>query len=180
MNRRSVFLSIGQCAALLAVGGCTPKKTIEALKKMGEIAYDPDMKIGPLSQQPSTMTAIIYSTTGANKTALGDAPVDVWVFELSGDDLFSSSDYLTLTEDPKAALKQTYIKHQSKQVTAGNSEVLPVISLDKDTRFLGVAVGFANNDKARWRSVEKVNPIGENYTIFVPINTGSVSIQVHR
>ncbi|WP_255648635.1 type VI secretion system lipoprotein TssJ [Pseudorhizobium xiangyangii] len=147
---------------------------------MGKIAMDPDLPIGPPKEQPSTATITLYSEPGANRTNMADAPVDVWIFELAGDDQLMSADFLNLSQDPKATLGVSYVRHQTKQVSPGQSEVLPSLKLKEDTAFIGVAVGFASLDNATWRAVEKVKAVGEIYTIVIPIRKNKAAIQIHR
>lgn len=179
--RRRLFLTLGAQAALgCLTTACTPAKSVEALSKMGKIAMNPDLPIGPPKDQPSTALFTLYAEPGANRTEMADAPVDLWIFELSGDSQFMSADFLSLSQEPKAALGVSYLKHQATQVAPGTSEALPPIKLQPETAFIGVAAGFANIGKATWRAVEKVKPQGEDYTIVVPIGKNKVSIQVHR
>lgn len=180
MDRRGFFSWVGMTSLLCLSTACTPARTLEAVGKIGKIAMNPDIPLGPPKDQPSDATITLYAEPGANRTPMADAPVDVWIFELSGDDQLMSTDFLSLSQSPKDALGPSYVKHQTKQLSPGASEVLPIMKLTKDTNFIGVAVGFSNLDKAVWRAVAKVKPVGENYNIVVPLSKDKVAIQVHR
>ncbi|PYE85280.1 type VI secretion system lipoprotein TssJ [Phyllobacterium leguminum] len=173
----------GACIALLCglLTACTPAKTVEAVSKMSKIAMNPDMPIGEPKDQPSKATITLYEDPGVNRNADGQtAPVDVWVFQLSDDGKLMTSDFMSLSQDPKATLGTSYVSHKEKQVAPGQSEILSTWELDKETSFIGVAVGYQAIDMVNWRTAEKVNATGENYNILIPIRAKGVSVQVHR
>jgi type VI secretion system protein VasD len=91
-----------------------------------------------------------------------------------------SSDFLTLSDNPKATLATSYISHKEKQVKPGESTILPGWKLDEETTLIGVAVGYSSIEKINWRAVERVNATGESYNILIPIRTKSVAVQIHR
>ena len=147
---------------------------------MGKIAANPDLPVGAQKELPSTLDVTLYMQPGANRTAMADAPVDIWLFELSGDDELMAADFLSLSEKPRETLAISYIRHRSKQLLPGRSAILPMVKLKEDTSFLGVAVGFAEIDKSEWRAVEKVKSVGEDYKILIPVKRNQVEIQIHR
>ncbi|UXM95233.1 type VI secretion system lipoprotein TssJ [Bartonella sp. HY329] len=174
-----IILSIGLLG--LTISGCTPSKSVEAMKKMGQVMMDPSLPVGEKSaDKPSTALITIYADSKANTSELGDAPIDVWVFQLSDPDEFEGVDYYSLLEDPKKALETSYIRHIKKQVKPGDSTVLTPFKFTDTTNYIGVVAAYANMDNVTWKAVEKVNASGEQYKIMVPIVRKGVAIQVHR
>lgn len=181
MSFRNLLLAIVLAALGALATGCTPAKTMQAASKMAKIAMDPDMAIGPPKDQPSVANITLYAEPGVNKNDFGQAsPVDVWVFQLSDEDKLMSTDFLTLSDDPKGALATSYVSHQQKQVKPGESAIMPAIKLDDETTLIGVAVGYSNIENVKWRAVERVKATGEEYNILVPIRSKSVAVQIHR
>jgi len=151
------------------------------MAKIRQILADPSLEVGKANTEvASVATVTVYAEPDANQTDYGEAPVELWIFELSDPDELMSSDFMALTEDPKQALSTSYIKHYKKQVVAGRSTVLAPFDLDGRTNYIGVAAGYANIDAAKWRAVERVKPKGETYSVMIPVTKRRVMLQLHR
>ncbi|UXN05039.1 MULTISPECIES: type VI secretion system lipoprotein TssJ [unclassified Bartonella] len=181
MRVKTVFSIISIGLLGVAASACTPSQSAEAMKKMGQIMADPSLPVGEQkSDKPSTALITVYADKKANTSEYGDAPIDVWVFQLSDPDEFEGADYYSLFEDPKKALETSYIRHVKKQVKPGESTVLTPFKFTDTTNFIAVVAAYANMDNVTWKAVEKVNATGEQYKIMVPIVHTGVAIQVHR
>jgi len=175
------FLLLSGCGGGGANGGPG------TMAKIRQILADPSLEVGKSNVETASVATITaYAEPDANRTDYGDAPVELWIFELSDPDELMSADFMALVEDPKQTLSTSYIKHYKKQVVAGRSTVLAPFDLNDRTRYLGVAAGYANIDTAdnidavKWRAVERVKPKGENYSVMVPVTKKRVLLQLHR
>jgi len=180
MYKKSIVSGIALGFAMLAMSGCAPSQTVEALTKIGDIIMDPSLPVGNESQKPSEAQITVYADTGANRSEYGDAPVDIWVFQLVDPDALNNADFISLMENPEATLSTSYVRHIRKQVKPGESSSLVPFKLTENTNYIGVAVAYSNMDTANWRAVERVSAIGEHYNILIPITKKGVAIQVHR
>lgn len=181
MSVKSILLCTVLGLTSLTVSGCSPSQSIQALDKMGQIMKNPNTPVGQQTEvKPSTAQVIIYADSNANTSEYGDAPVDVWLFQLKDSDELNNVDYYSLSEDPKKALPSSYIRHITKQVNPGESAVITPFKFTDDTNFIGVVVAYGNLEKVTWKATEKVNPSGEQYKILIPVTRKGVSIQVHR
>jgi len=162
--------------ALFVVSGCSGG----TMGKIGKILSDPSLEVGPLNERASTASITIYAEPNANRTDYGEAPVDVWVFEMTDPDELMASDFMSLVSQPTHALGTSYVKHHKKQVLAGRSTMLAPFELDKKTTYIGIAAGFAKMDGVSWRAAARVNPKGEQYSILAPITQKGVGLQIHR
>lgn len=179
------FKSILFCTALgltpLTIAGCSPSQSMMALDKMGQIMKNPNTPVGQQAEEkPSTAQVILYADANANTSEYGDAPVDVWIFQLKDPDELNNVDFYSLSEDAKKALESSYIRHIKKQVKPGESTVITPFKFTEDTNFIGAAVAYGNLENITWKAVEKVNPNGEQYKILIPVTRKGVSVQVHR
>jgi len=151
------------------------------MAKIRQILADPSLEVGkPNTDTASVATITAYAEPDANRTDYGDAPVELWIFELNDPDELMSADFMALVEDPKRTLSTSYINHYKKQVVSGRSTVLAPFDLDSRTRYIGVAAAYANIDAVKWRAVERIKPRGENYAVMVPITKNRVMLQLHR
>jgi type VI secretion system protein VasD len=168
-------------ALTLGVGACTPAKMYEGASKMAKVAMDPDTPLGKQDEQPSNSTVTLYAEAEVNKNSFGQAsPVDVWLYQLSDDGKLKTTDFMTMSADPKVALGTSYVSHKDFQVEPGKAKIISDWKFDKDTRFVGVAAGYQNIDLVNWRSTESVHPTGENYKITVAIKAKDISIQIEK
>jgi len=152
-----------------------------AMSKIRQILADPSLEVGKFTEEgASVATVTVYAEPDANRTDYGEAPIELWIFELGDPDELMSADFMTLVEDPKKILSTSYIKHYKKQVVAGRSTVLAPFDLDEKTRYIGVVAGYADIDNAKWRAVERVRPKGETYSVMVPVTKKRVMLQLHR
>lgn len=180
MFKKSVISALALGFSALALSGCAPSQTVQALTKIGDIIMDPSLPVGGDNQQPSQAQITVYADTNANRSEYGDAPVDVWVFQLADPDALNNADFISLMENPQATLSTSYVRHIRKQVRPGESTSLVPFKLTEDTNYIGVAVAYSNMDKVRWRAAERVLATGESYSILIPVTRQGVTIQLHR
>jgi len=162
--------------ALMALASCSGS----TMGKIGKILADPSIDVGPASEQASTANITIYAEPDANRTDYGEAPVDVWIFEMTDPDELMSSDFMSLTSQPEQTLGSSYVRYQKKQVLAGRSTMLAPFDMNEKTAYIGIAVGFANIDGVSWRAATRVKPKGEKYSILAPITSKGVVLQLHH
>jgi len=161
---------------LMALASCSGS----TMGKISKILSDPSLEVGPSTEYASTANITIYAEPDANRTDYGEAPVDVWIFEMADPDELMSSDFMSLTSQPEQALGSSYIRHYKKQVLAGRSTMLAPFDVDAKTAYIGIAVGFANIDGVSWRAATRVKSKGEKYSILAPITKKGVALQVHH
>ncbi len=177
---RRIFLS-GALILAVTLTGCTPKKAIEAVGKMAKVAMDPDMPIGPPKDEPSKATFTVYSEPGVNKNAYGESsPMDVWLVQLSDEGKFLTTDFETLTADMKSSLGPSYVSHKQIQAEPNKSKIISDWEIAKETRLIGVISGYKDIDRTDWRTIENINPTGENYKIVIVTKAKYVLLEVHR
>lgn len=180
MFKRSIMSGVTLGLSALVFSGCAPSQTVEAMTKIGDIIMDPSLPVGNESQKPSEVQITVYADTGANRSEYGDAPVDVWVFQLADPDALNNADFISLMENPEATLSTSYVRHIRKQVKPGESSSLVPFKLTENTNYIGVAVAYSDMNTANWRAVERVSAVGERYNILIPITRKGVTVQVHR
>jgi type VI secretion system protein VasD len=165
----------------LCIASCSPAKMYEGGAKMMQVAWNPDTPLGGPGDQPSTSTVTLYAEGNINKNVQGQpSPVDVWLYQLGDDGKLKTIDFMTMSADPKAALGTSYISHKDFQVEPGKAKIIDDWKFEKETRFVGVAIGYQNIDQVNWRSVANVHATGEKYKITVAIKEKDISIQVDR
>lgn len=181
MHLKASFIGIVLGLATLILSGCAPSQSMQALSKMGQIMMNPSLPVGQQNaDKPSTAQITIYADKDANKSEYGDAPIDVWVFQLKDPDEFNNADYFSLLENPKSLLETSYIRHIKKQVKPGESTVITLFKLTEDTGFIGAVAAYSKMDNVTWKTVEKVKPTGSQYKILVPVTRKGVFVQVHE
>lgn len=85
------------------------------------------------------------------------SPVVVNVFELASRNVFDSTDFFDLYEDPDAILKGDLVSKKELQYWPGQMNQVK-LSLNEDTRFIAVVAAYRDIDNARWRTVISADP----------------------
>ncbi|WP_404344244.1 type VI secretion system lipoprotein TssJ [Pseudoalteromonas mariniglutinosa] len=87
------------------------------------------------------------------------SPVVMKVFELSSRTIFDTQDFFSLYDQPEELLGPDLLKKDELELQP-NSSIEYKMSLNRNTRFVGVVVAYRNIDEARWRAVIEVDPTG--------------------
>lgn len=122
---------------------CSPKQMWEGASKAAMVMWDPNMPVGPPKDQPSTVNVSLYAEPDVNVTDFGQAPVDVWVVQVSNEDQLMTTDFATFAKDPEDALGRSFEDMKTKQVKPGDSAVMPEWKLKEHTTAIGVVVAYA-------------------------------------
>ena len=87
------------------------------------------------------------------------SPVVIKVFELSSKAVFDTQDFFSLYGDAEKVLGPDLLKRDEVELQPGQ-EFKYEMTLDKNTRFIGVVVAYRDIDKAKWRGVVEADPTG--------------------
>ncbi|MBH0000344.1 MULTISPECIES: type VI secretion system lipoprotein TssJ [Pseudoalteromonas] len=87
------------------------------------------------------------------------SPVVMKIFELSSRTIFDTQDFFSLYDTPEKILGPDLLKKDELELQP-NSVQKYKMSLNRNTRYVGVVVAYRNIDQARWRAVIEVDPTG--------------------
>ncbi len=116
----------------------------------------------------STINAIVPPSTDVTFNASADinpdingrpSPVVVKLFELSSRTIFDTQDFFTLYESAETILGPDLIKKDELEMQPMQQLEYPM-TLNTNTRYIGVVVAYRDIDASRWRSVVEVDPTG--------------------
>ncbi|WP_394203336.1 type VI secretion system lipoprotein TssJ [Shewanella waksmanii] len=123
---------------------------------------------GMLLAACSTINAIVPPSTDVTFNASADinpdingrpSPVVVKLFELSSRTIFDTQDFFTLYESAETILGPDLIKKDELEMQPMQQLEYPM-TLNTNTRYIGVVVAYRDIDASRWRSVVEVDPTG--------------------
>ncbi|WP_028773291.1 type VI secretion system lipoprotein TssJ [Shewanella sp. Scap07] len=123
---------------------------------------------GALISGCSTINAIVPPSTDVIFNASADinpdingrpSPVVVKLFELSSRTIFDTQDFFTLYESAEQILGPDLIKKDELEMQPTQQLEYPM-TLNTNTRYIGVVVAYRDIDASRWRSVVEVDPTG--------------------
>ncbi|HEA15648.1 type VI secretion system lipoprotein TssJ [Pseudoalteromonas sp. AS71] len=108
---------------------------------------------------PSTDLKINVSKNVNPDTSDRPSPVVMKIFELSSRTIFDTQDFFSLYETPEKQLGPDLLKKDELELQP-NSVQEYKMTLNRNTRYVGVVVAYRNIDQARWRAVIEVDPTG--------------------
>ena len=108
---------------------------------------------------PSTDLKINVSKNVNPDTSDRPSPVVMKIFELSSRTIFDTQDLFSLYETPEKLLGPDLLKKDELELQP-NSVQEYKMTLNRNTRYVGVVVAYRNIDQARWRAVIEVDPTG--------------------
>ena len=108
---------------------------------------------------PSTELIINVSENVNPDTSERPSPVVMKIFELSSRTIFDTQDFFSLYESPEKLLGPDLLKKDELELQPGSVQNYEM-SLNRNTRYVGVVVAYRNIDQARWRAVIEVDPTG--------------------
>jgi type VI secretion system protein VasD len=138
------FICRSTCVSVYALGLLTLLLTLAGCAGS---AKPPEPKSVPL-----TITAADDLNPRSNGTYQN---VDVMVFQLAKTDTFTTADLLSFypqADKPKQVLGADLLDTARYQLKPGQTIQLD-LEVDQQARFIGVVVGFAQIDKAKWRDL---------------------------
>lgn len=87
------------------------------------------------------------------------SPVVIKVFELSSRAVFDTQDFFSLYGDAEKVLGPDLLNKDEIELQPGQKFDYKM-TLDKNTRFIGIVVAYRSIDKAKWRGVIEADPTG--------------------
>ncbi|NHB97789.1 MULTISPECIES: type VI secretion system lipoprotein TssJ [Photorhabdus] len=163
--------------AALMLSGCSG--AWQATKKVGQVVWDPSTPVGQPADLPSTAAITLLAEPDINPNKNGEpTPVEMHLIYLSEDSRLLAADYDQLESDKlDKALGKNYINHQDYTLLPGQYKPLPVIPLEKNSRYIGVIVRYADINQSEWKKVIKVKDTGQQYHILVHIRANEVELR---
>ncbi|MGK9235469.1 type VI secretion system lipoprotein TssJ [Inquilinus limosus] len=151
--------------AALVLSGCATAKAIG------------DAVDSTLGTAPGSTPVTVAAASSANPDASGrPSPIQVQVYQLRSGAALEQADYFKLAENPQAALGESLVGSEQTVVAPGKSQTLS-LKLDPATRLIGVAAGFRDIDRARWRAMAPVDPDSSD-PIRISVGAADVSVKV--
>lgn len=131
-----------------------------------------------VAKQPSLVGLTLLADKDINPNeSLAASPVSFQVIWMSDDSKLLATDIDQLnTRKLEDVLGKNYQNHQDFTLTPGQYKYLPPVELEKETRFIGVAVYFSQPNTTQWKKVIKVSPVGHHYQILIHLHKDSVDI----
>lgn len=108
---------------------------------------------------PSTVLIINVSKNVNPDTSERPSPVVMKIFELSSRTIFDTQDFFSLYDTPEKILGPDLLKKDELELQPDSIQQYKM-SLNRNTRYVGVVVAYRNIDQARWRAVIEVDPTG--------------------
>ncbi|ALQ09898.1 MULTISPECIES: type VI secretion system lipoprotein TssJ [Pseudoalteromonas] len=108
---------------------------------------------------PSTDLIINVSKNVNPDTSDRPSPVVMKIFELSSRTIFDTQDFFSLYDTPEKLLGPDLLKKDELELQPNTVQKYKM-SLNRNTRYVGVVVAYRNIDQARWRAVIEVDPTG--------------------
>ena len=151
----------------------------EMSKKIGQVIANPDITVGDLKLQSSTVTLTLLTEPDANMNTEGEAaPVDVQLVYLSDDSKFEGADYDLVVSTPlPEALGKNYIDHQDFTLLPDTLKTLPDIELDAKTQFIGIVAYFSDDQAGVWKQIVPVENTGHHYRLLAHLRQNSIEMK---
>ncbi|MCL9780077.1 type VI secretion system lipoprotein TssJ [Vibrio sp. S4M6] len=116
-----------------------------------------------LTPDSSSVEMIIDTSKELNVRSSGQSsPVILRLYELTSPVMFRSLDFFALFENDKASLGDEYIKRYEFELQP-NETLHETLTLDPQTRALGIAAAFRDINGSSWRKVETIDAKSEYF-----------------
>lgn len=110
----------------------------------------------PPPPPPTVLQLHFLGSSELNPSPAGDpAPVRVRLYELKSANNFSRADFFSLIDKPESALGSDLVAHDELLLRPSEQKEIER-TLDEQTRFLAIVVGYRDLDHALWRQVVAV------------------------
>ena len=104
-------------------------------------------------------------------------PLELQIVRLSEESRLLSADYQQLRQDLAKALGKNYLDHQDYTLTPAEFRYLPNFPMDEQTRYLGVIAHYADPERAQWRQLIRIDPLGHHYQLLVHLHSDRILLQ---
>lgn len=88
------------------------------------------------------------------------SPLVIRVYELRSVDTFRSAGFFDLYDEPDSVLNEDLLAMEELVLRPELVEKLPTMTLNENTRYLGIVAAFQNIDQAEWKMILDANPKG--------------------
>lgn len=88
------------------------------------------------------------------------SPLVIRVYELRSVDTFRSAGFFDLYDEPDSVLNEDLLAMEEIVLRPELVEKLPTMTLNENTRYLGIVAAFQNIDQAEWKMILDANPEG--------------------
>lgn len=88
------------------------------------------------------------------------SPLVIRVYELRSVDTFRSAGFFDLYDEPDSVLNEDLLAMEEIVLRPELVEKLPTMTLNENTRYLGIVAAFQNIDQAEWKMILDANPKG--------------------
>lgn len=107
------------------------------------------------------------------------APVEVFIYMLTGEDNFNSSDYFTITSGNNPELKSDITQRKQIILKPGTSRTLK-FTIEKEVRYIAVVAAFRNINQAQWSALYALpNPTSRSwYQNIIPAADETLQLEV--
>ena len=155
-----------------------PLCSCSTLSKMGQVMLDPDIQVGKPGDQPSTLGIALVADDTLNQSTEGQAnPLELQIVQLAEESRLLASDYDQLRQDLPKSLDKNYLDHQDYTLLPGQFRYLPMEPLAPQTRYLGVIAHYADPQRAQWRQLIRIEPVGHHYQLLVRLHSDRILLQ---
>ncbi|MFB4394599.1 MULTISPECIES: type VI secretion system lipoprotein TssJ [unclassified Pseudomonas] len=123
--------------------------------------------------------AVILELPGPRPLAAAPiaTPIAIKILQLRDDSLLRNSTYLLLDQDPKKALRSTYIRDDDYLLFPGQFKFVPFEPLHADTRFIAVIADYNNQEDATWQQILRIDPRGRQVVLSVLLDDTQVLLK---
>lgn len=161
--------------AALLLSGCVIGK------KVGKVIANPDIQVGSLADQPSSVRLTLLAEPDINKNESDEAtPVNLQVIYLSEDSKLLATDFDQLNDEESDLAKilgKNYIDHQDYTLLPGQYKPLEPLKLEEKNQYIGVVVYYADENITEWKKVIKVKGMGHVYHLLIHVRAKDVELQ---
>lgn len=105
------------------------------------------------TSEPRSAELTISAGKNSNPDIHGRAaPVELFIYVMTGEDNFSSSDYFTIAKGNNPDLKADITQRKQIILKPGASRPL-TLSIEKEAKYLAVVAAFRNINEAQWSAL---------------------------
>lgn len=131
-----------------------------------------------VKELPTVVSFSMVADEGVNPNVFGESsPVEVQVFELVDDSMFMSADFDQINKDHKKVLKSNYIEVYDYVLIPGQFKYVEDISVDEDTRYIGVLAKFAEPELSEWKKAVKIINLGRKYHLLMFLKDYDIKLE---
>lgn len=123
------------------------------------------------------LTFSLVSDDLVNPNIWGESsPVEIQVFELKDDSMFTSAGYEQLKTDYKKALRSNFVKIYDYVLLPEQFKFINAFEVDKETNYIGVIAHFSEPELSEWKKTVKVLNKGREYHLLIILKDYNVKL----